>query len=106
LPFADASVDALVCGGSLNEFRSMSEALREARRVVKPSGRMFAMSLLKGTSVGGRIGQWNTRLSGINFPTLDQFNATIVSAGWRCERQQLFGVVVFTLIKPNRTSQS
>ena len=101
LPFADASVDALVCGGSLNEFRSMSEALREARRVVKPSGRMFAMSLLKATSLPGRIGQWNARLSGITFPTLDEFNAMVQSAGWTRERQQVFGVVVFTLMKPS-----
>lgn len=100
LPFANASIDALVCGGSLNEFRSMSEALREARRVVKPSGRMFAMSLLKAKSRGGRIGQWNARLSGITFPTLDEFNAIIQSTGWTRERQQVFGVIAFTLMKP------
>lgn len=100
LPFADASVDALVCGGSLNEFRSMREALREARRVVKPSGRMFAMSLLQATSLAGRIGQWNARLSGITFPTLDEFNAIIQSTGWTRERQQVFGVIAFTLMKP------
>lgn len=103
LPFADASVDALVCGGSLNEFRSMSEALREARRVVKPTGRMFAMSLLQATSLGGRIGQWNAGLSGISFLTLDQFNVSIASAGWQCERHQVYGVVAFTLMKSNRT---
>lgn len=100
LPFANASIDALVCGGSLNEFPSMSEALREARRVVKPSGRMFAMSLLKAKSRGGRIGQWNARLSGITFPTLDEFNAIIQSTGWTRERQQVFGVIAFTLMKP------
>ena len=101
LPFVDAAVDTLVCGGSLNEFRSMSEALREARRVVKPNGRMFAMSLLKATSLAGRIGQWNARLSGITFPSLDEFNAIIQAAGWTRERQQVFGTVVFTLIKPS-----
>lgn len=101
LPFADASVDALMCGGSLNEFRSMSEALREARRVVKPSGRMFAMSLLQATSLTGRIGQWNARWSGITFPTLDEFNAIIQSTGWTRERHQVFGAVVFTLMKPS-----
>ena len=103
LPFIDASVDALICGGSLNEFRSIGEALREARRVVKPSGRMFTMSLLQTTSLAGRIGQWNTGLSGISFPTLEQFNATIETTGWRCERQQFYGVVAFTLMKPKGT---
>jgi SAM-dependent methyltransferase len=101
LPFADASFDALMCGGSLNEFRSMGEALQEAHRVCKPDGRLFAMSLLKATSLGGRFGQWNARLSGISFPTPDEFNATIESTGWTRERQQVFGVVVFTLLKPN-----
>jgi len=100
LPFADASVEALVCGGSLNEFRSMSEALREARRVVKSDGRLFAMSLSKATSLAGRIGQWNARLSGISFPPLDEFNRVIAQAGWQCERQQVYGIVVFTLMKP------
>ncbi len=100
LPFADASVDALACGGSLNEFRSMSEALREARRVVKAGGRMFAMSLLQASSTAGRIGQWNARVSGIAFPSLDEFNRVIAQAGWQCERQQVYGVVAFTLMKP------
>lgn len=101
LPLIATSVDALVCGGSLNEFRSMSEALREARRVVKTNGRMFAMSLLKATSRAGKIAQWNARLSGISFPTLDEFNRIVSQAGWHCERQKVYGVVVFTLIKPD-----
>ncbi len=100
LPFADASVDALMCGGSLNEFRSMREALAEARRVVTPTGRLFTMSLLAATSLGGKLGQCGARTSGITFPRLEQFNETIQAAGWRCERQQVFGAVVFTLMQP------
>ena len=98
LPFADGSIDALVCGGSFNEFRSMDEVLREARRVCKPGGRLFAMSLLRATSLGGQFGQRNARLAGISFPTLDGFNATTQSTGWSCERQQVFGLVAFTLM--------
>lgn len=105
LPFADASVDALMCGGSLNEFRSMGEALREARRVCKPSGRLFAMSLLKSISLGGQFGQWNAHLSGISFPALDQFNETLKASGWQVERQRVFGVVGCTLMKPDENSQ-
>ncbi len=100
LPFADATVDALVCGGSLNEFRSMASALREARRVVAPRGRMVAMSLLAARTWTGKLAQGNAHLSGIQFPSLDTFNATLRAAGWRCERQQIFGVVAFTLMKP------
>jgi SAM-dependent methyltransferase len=100
LPFVDSSVDALVCGGSFNEFRSTDEALQEARRVCKPGGRLFAMSLLKATSLGGQLGQWNARLGGISFPTLDEFNAIVESTGWTRERQQVFGAVAFTLMRP------
>ena len=102
LPFADATIDVIVCGGSLNEFRSMHEVLVEARRVCKPNGRMFAMCLLKATSLAGRIGQWNANLSGISFTTLDELNSLIDATGWTCERQHVFGVVVFTLMKPRR----
>lgn len=101
LPFADGTIDAMVCGGSLNEFRVMEEALREARRVVKPAGRMFVMSLLAATRLPGKLAQSGARLSGITFPTLGEFNAMIQSAGWQCERQQVFGVVAFTLMKPS-----
>lgn len=100
LPFADASIDALVCGGSLNEFRSMREALHEARRVCKQTGRMFAMSLQIATSPAGKIGQGNATMSGITFPSLAEFNALSMDSGWQCERQQVFGAVVFTLMKP------
>jgi SAM-dependent methyltransferase len=100
LPFADASADAVVCGGSLNEFRSMTEALHEARRVIKPDGRMFAMSLLQANSRTGRLSQWSAGWGGIHFPSLVEFNAAIESTGWAQARQQVFGVVVFTLLNP------
>jgi SAM-dependent methyltransferase len=100
LPFADGTMDALVCGGSLNEFRSMGEALCEARRVVKPSGRMFVMSLLAATRMPGKFAQWGARMSGIRFPSLDEFNHTVETAGWQCERQQVHGIVAFTLMRP------
>jgi SAM-dependent methyltransferase len=100
LPFTDGTIDALVCGGSLNEFRSMGEALCEARRVVKPSGRMFVMSLLAAARMPGKFAQWGARMSGIRFPSLDEFNHTVETAGWQCERQQVYGIVAFTLLRP------
>jgi SAM-dependent methyltransferase len=100
LPFADATVDALVCGGSLNEFRDMSVALREARRVCKPSGKMFAMSLLQGDSALGRLGQLGARGGGIQFPQFGEFNRIVDAAGWERERQEVFGIVAFTLMRP------
>jgi SAM-dependent methyltransferase len=100
LPITNESVDAIVCGGSLNEFRSMTEALKEARRVIKPGGRMFTMSLLQANSRLGRLSQSNAGWGGIRFPSLAEFNATVESTGWARARQQVFGVVVFTLLKP------
>ncbi len=102
LPFADGTVDALVCGGSLNEFQSIDVALREARRVCAPTGRMVTMSLLAASSVRGQVGQWGARLSGIQFPALDLFNATLIATGWRREAQKVLGVVAFTLMRPGQ----
>jgi len=100
LPFGGGKVDALVCGGSLNEFQSIDAALREARRVCAPNGRMVALSLLAASSALGQTGQWGARLAGIKFPTLDQFNSSIVATGWTREKQKVLGVVAFTLMRP------
>lgn len=99
LPFADATVDAMVCGGSLNEFRDLGVALREALRVCKPNGKMFAMSLLESQSMLGRFGQLGARGSGIQFPRFGEFNAVVDAAGWMRERQEVFGAVAFTLMR-------
>jgi ubiquinone/menaquinone biosynthesis C-methylase UbiE len=99
LPFDTASVDALVCGGSLNEFRSMRDALREAYRVGKPGGRLVTMSLLAATRASGKFAQAQAKLSGITFPTRDEFNATLDEAGWRRLAQNVIGIVAFTLLK-------
>lgn len=99
LPFGDATVDAIVCGGSLNEFRDMKIALREARRVCKPGGKMFAMSLLQADLALGRLGQLGARGAGIQFPMLGEFNRIVDAAGWERERQEVFGIVAFTLMR-------
>ena len=98
MPFADASVDLVVCGGSLNEFRSMRAALAEARRVLTYDGRLFAMSL---TAAHGRLGslaQRGARTSGIQFPTGAEFNALAQAVGLRITRQHSVGVVALSLM--------
>jgi SAM-dependent methyltransferase len=103
LPFKNESVDVLVCGGSLNEFRSMPAALQEAHRVAVPGGRLVTMSLLATETRSGRWAQSNARASGIQFPTLDSFDRMVRAAGWRCERQQRHGVVLFAqMVKPTK----
>ncbi len=45
LPFADASVDGVVCGYALRNFTDLRAALAEAARVIRPGGRMAALEV-------------------------------------------------------------
>lgn len=98
LPFYDASLDAVVVGGSLNEMKSIPVALREARRVTRTGGRLFVMGL---TRANTRRGRWLQRFlgaGGIQFPTVNTFNDMARAAGWTIQGQHKKGIVVFTLL--------
>jgi SAM-dependent methyltransferase/uncharacterized protein YbaR (Trm112 family) len=97
LPFHDAGIDAVVVGGSLNEMKSADVVLREARRVVRPGGRLFAMSLTQATRRPGAILQALAGLSGITFPAVTDLNSAAKAAGWTLARQELKGIVLFSL---------
>ena len=99
LPFADDSVNLVVCGGSLNEFQSMPVALAEARRVLCDTGMLFSMSLTEAQGRLGSLAQRSARMSGIQFPTLAEFNALAQAAGLRITRQHSVGVVTFSLME-------
>ena len=43
LPFADGTFDGIMCGGSLNEFVSPDDVLRELRRVLNPRSGGFSL---------------------------------------------------------------
>lgn len=98
LPFHDASMDAVVVGGSLNEMQAMRTAMQEAQRVVRPGGRMVTMSLSRAYTQRGRFLQKLAGLSGIQFPTVANFNAQAEQAGWKIARQELKGIVLFSLL--------
>lgn len=98
LPFHDASLDAVVVGGSLNEMRLMSVALREAYRVTRPGGRMFVMSLTRAPNASIRLLQRFLQTGGIKFPALSEFNAITTVEGWTTAKQELKGIVLFTLL--------
>ncbi len=102
LPFADASVDVIVCGGSLNEFRSIPIALCEMQRVIKPEGRIVAMSLLEAEGGWGRLSQRVFVSSGIKFPTQEAFNQAVNAAGLTVTRQEIWGIVAFSLMQRTR----
>ncbi len=99
LPFPEASVDVVLCGGSLNEFQSAIQALREMRRVLAADGRIVTMSLLAAGQTRGRWAQRFFGLSGIRFPTLAELNASVHEAGLCLVRQEIFGVVAFSRIE-------
>ncbi|MDQ3458198.1 MAG: class I SAM-dependent methyltransferase [Deinococcota bacterium] len=67
LPYADAVFDAVVCGGSLNEFLDVPTALAEFSRVLKAGGKLFLMYLSRAETRGGRGLQGLVRLSGLRF---------------------------------------
>lgn len=68
LPYRDAVFDALVCGGSLNEFTDLPATLSEFARVLRPGGRMWLMYLSRAETLLGRTGQGLLRATGLRFP--------------------------------------
>jgi ubiquinone/menaquinone biosynthesis C-methylase UbiE len=99
LPFHDESLDAVVVGGSLNEFRSMFAALQEAYRVTRRGGRMFVTSLSEAAANPARWIQRFFNLYGIQFPPVAAFNRLAEGAGWSVTKQELYGIVLFTLLE-------
>lgn len=101
LPFYNSSFDGLLCGGSLNEFRRPAKALYEARRVLKPNGKAIFMHLLKAQTWWGSGLQNLSALGGIQFWTLSESNALFERAGFDICDQQQYGIVCFSLLKPD-----
>ena len=67
LPYRDAVFDAIVCGGSLNEFTDLPRTLSEFARVLKPGGRFFVLVLLRTQHRAGRRLQRLLSASGLRF---------------------------------------
>lgn len=101
LPFYNSSFDVLLCGGSLNEFRRPAKALYEARRVLKPDGTAIFMHLLKAQTWWGSGLQSISALGGIQFWNLSESNTLFERAGFQISEQQQYGIVCFTLLKPD-----
>lgn len=98
LPFHDGTLDAVVVGGSLNEMKLASVALREAYRVTRRGGRMFVMSLTRATNAPVRLLQRFLQTGGIQFHAVSDFNAITNAEGWTTAKQELRGIVLFTLL--------
>ena len=99
MPFFAGTFDAMVCGGSLNEFADPRKVLYEMRRVIKAGGRVFMMHLLTASSWYGRILQQPTSWGGLHFWTKEESNRLFEQCGFGVEQQVVRGVVCFSLLK-------
>ncbi len=97
LPYQDAIFDAVVCGGSLNEFTDLSRTLTEFARVLKPNGKLFLMALLQSEGRPGRKIQRLLSLSGLQFFETERFGATVQTLGFSPLHVQICPPVSFSL---------
>lgn len=99
MPFYAESVDAIVCGGSLNEFADPSRVLYELRRVLKKDGRCFMMHLLQANTWYGRLLQGGSKTGGLHFWTEQESDDLFKKSGFTVERRHTLGVVCFSLLR-------
>ena len=95
LPFADASFDAAVSGGSLNEFTDVPRALHEAARVLREDAPMWLMYAARAEAAPGRLLQAGLGVGGLRFPEPAQVDAWAMAAGLVPERSERRGPLVF-----------
>lgn len=99
LPFKDASFDAIVCGGSLNEFRDLPAVTKEFARVLKPKGKMWQMYLKPSEAIVGKLIQSSLRPSGISFIKPDQFELQCQENGLELLKAQHRAPVVMAVFR-------
>ncbi|MCC5927320.1 MAG: class I SAM-dependent methyltransferase [Bacteroidetes bacterium] len=99
LPFFAESVDAITCGGSLNEFYDPLKALFEARRVLRKGGAFFLMYLLEADTFVGKALQKASGIGGIKFWSKRASYKLFEQAGFTVECEKQLGIVQFVLLK-------
>lgn len=99
LPFFAGSVDGVVCGGTLNEFRDPVKALYETRRVLKKGSTSFFMYLLKSDHLIGSVIQKTTQIGGISFWSEAESYNLFERCGFQIKNQKRLGIVNFVLIE-------
>lgn len=97
-PFFSEQVDAIVCGGTLNEFSELRKVLYECKRVLKPNGRFFLMHLLEAETWWGKGLQLTAKGGGVQFHSKNEINELFEEAGFTLLRQHTEGIVCFSLL--------
>jgi SAM-dependent methyltransferase len=99
LPYDDEVFDAIVCGGSLNEFLDVPKVIREFSRTLKPGGKMWQMYLSRAEEPLGKTLQGLLRLSGIRFIDPKTFEEQCNAVRLELIKAQHRGRVVMALFK-------
>jgi SAM-dependent methyltransferase len=99
LPYESEVFDALVCGGSLNEFLDVPKVMKEFSRVLKPGGKMWQMYLSRAEEPVGKTLQGLLSLSGIRFIEPKTFEKQCNEVGLKLIKAQHRGRVVMALFQ-------
>jgi SAM-dependent methyltransferase len=99
LPYENEVFDAVVCGGSLNEFLDVPKVIREFSRTLKPNGKMWQMYISRAEEPLSRTVQGLLRLSGIRFIDPKTFERQCNEVGLTLIKAQHRGRVVMALFK-------
>lgn len=95
MPFGDGSIDAVYCGGSLNEMGDPVEVLAETRRVLKTGGAALFMLVLEATTWRGRAAQALLGGGGIRFFDEERLSEVVQRAGLTTQAFERYGAVGF-----------
>jgi ubiquinone/menaquinone biosynthesis C-methylase UbiE len=103
LPYQDMVFDTIVCGGSLNEFINIPQAVAEFSRVLKPGGLMWQMYLRRAEEPIGTTLQGLLRLSGIRFIDPKTFEKHCNHNSLQLLKAQYRGRIVMALFEKSKS---
>lgn len=95
LPFADASMDGAVCGGTLNELGDPARVLRETHRVLRSGARLAVMGILRARTPNGSRLQRFLSTGGIQFFAPEEMENMLDAAGFEPDPLLTHGAVFF-----------